>query len=162
MLLEEDLYKETRVSGVYSRPSSCRETSYQPPALDMVDFNTHIGRGAMCRAVSATHLFDEAEQFGFDVMSGELSRKLLGALTVTGLRENLVDGMLDSLGSRLAGEQIDSCTGPLNMSRDFSLIFGKTGRDDRNAVRDCHVYSAVAPIGDEQVDLRHDLCVGQE
>ena len=31
----------------------------------------------------ADALLDEAEQFGFDVVAGELERELLGALTVT-------------------------------------------------------------------------------
>jgi hypothetical protein len=39
-------------------------------------------------------LIDEAEQFGFDVVAGELKRELLGALTVTRLRVDLVDGVL--------------------------------------------------------------------
>jgi hypothetical protein len=36
----------------------------------------------------ADALLDEAEQFGFDVVAGELERELLGALTVTRLRED--------------------------------------------------------------------------
>ena len=36
----------------------------------------------------ADALLDEAEQFGFDVVAGELERELLGALTVTRPRED--------------------------------------------------------------------------
>jgi hypothetical protein len=38
-------------------------------------------------------LLDKAEQFGFDVVAGELERELLGALTATRPREDLVDGV---------------------------------------------------------------------
>jgi hypothetical protein len=40
---------------------------------------------------------DEAEQFGFDFVAGKLERELLGSLTVTRLREELVDGVPDGL-----------------------------------------------------------------
>jgi hypothetical protein len=47
------------------------------------------------------------------------------------------------------------------VSRDLFLIFGKTGGDDRNAeIR--HGDGTIASIGDEKVDLRHDLCLGQD
>jgi hypothetical protein len=45
----------------------------------------------------ADALLDEAEQFGFDVVAGEPERELLGALTVTRLREDLVESMPDGL-----------------------------------------------------------------
>jgi hypothetical protein len=48
------------------------------------------------------------------------------------------------------------------MSRNLFLILGKTGGDEGNAVGDCHVDGTVAPIGDEKVDLRHDLRVRQK
>jgi hypothetical protein len=56
-------------------------------------------------------LFDEAEQFDFDVMVGELKRELMSALGVTRLRKDLVDGLLDGLRGRLISAQIDPCTG---------------------------------------------------
>jgi hypothetical protein len=107
-------------------------------------------------------LLDEAEQFGFDVVAGELERELLSAFTVTRLREDLIDRVLNGLRGRLVGAQIDPCAGPLDVSGYLFLIFGKASGDNRNAVRDRHVYSAVASIGDEEVDLRHDLRIGQE
>jgi hypothetical protein len=110
----------------------------------------------------ADALLDEAEQFDFDVVAGELERELLGALTVTRLREDLVDCMPNGLRGRLIGAHIDPCAGPLNVSGYLFLIFGKASRDNWNAVGDCHVDGTVASIGDEQVDLRHDLRVGQE
>ncbi|HTF72146.1 MAG TPA: hypothetical protein VK638_56705, partial [Edaphobacter sp.] len=45
----------------------------------------------LCADGVADALLDEAEQFGFDVVAGELERELLGTFTVTGLREDLVD-----------------------------------------------------------------------
>jgi hypothetical protein len=42
----------------------------------------------------------------------------------------------------------------LDVSRDFFLILGKTGGDDRNAVGDRHVYGAVVSIAAEELDLR--------
>jgi hypothetical protein len=116
----------------------------------------------LCADGVADALLDEAEQFGFDVVAGEFERELLGAFTVTRLREDLVDRVLNGLGGRLVGAQIDPCAGPMDVSGYLFLIFGKAGRDYRNAVRDRHVYSAVATVSDEEVDLRHDLCVGQE
>ena len=107
-------------------------------------------------------LLDMAEQFDFHVEAVEFERELLSALIITRLREDLVDGVLDVPRGRLVGAQIDPSTGPLDESRDFFLIFGKTGGDDRNAVGDRHVHSTVASIGDEEVDLRHDLRIGQE
>ena len=105
---------------------------------------------------------DEAEQFGFDVVAGELDRELLGALTVARLRKDLFNGLPDGLSGGLVGSQVDACAGPLDVSRDLFLILGKTGGDDRNAVGDRHVDGTVASISDEKVDLRHDLRVGQE
>jgi hypothetical protein len=107
-------------------------------------------------------LLDEAEQFGFDVVAGELERELLGSLTVTRLGEDLLEGLLNGLRGRLVGAQVDPCTGPLDVSRDLFLIFGKPGGDDRNTVGDRHIDGTVASVGDEEVDLRHDLRVGQE
>jgi hypothetical protein len=57
----------------------------------------------------ADALLDEAEQFGFDVVAGELEREFLGALTVTRLREDLVDCAPNSLRGRLVSPQIDPC-----------------------------------------------------
>jgi hypothetical protein len=57
----------------------------------------------------ADALLDEAKQFGFDVVAGELERELLGALTVTRLREDLVESMPDRLRGRLVGAQVDPC-----------------------------------------------------
>ena len=41
---------------------------------------------------------DEAKQFGFDVVAGELKRELLGAFTVTRLCEDLLDRVSNSSG----------------------------------------------------------------
>ena len=48
------------------------------------------------------------------------------------------------------------------MSGYIFLIFGEASGDNRDAVRDRHVYRAVATVRDEEVDLRHDLSVGKE
>ena len=45
----------------------------------------------------ADALLDEVEQFGFDVVAGELERELLSAFTVTRLREDVLDGVLNVL-----------------------------------------------------------------
>ena len=69
---------------------------------------------------------NEVEQFGFDVVTGELERELLGALTVTRLRVDLVYSVPDGLRGRLIRAQVDACAGPLDVGRDLFLIFGKT------------------------------------
>jgi hypothetical protein len=69
-------------------------------------------------------LLDEAEQFGFDVMAGELERELAGALTVTGLRVDLVDGVLYGLRGRTVGARVNPCAGLLDVSRDLFLMTG--------------------------------------
>jgi hypothetical protein len=46
-------------------------------------------------------LFDEAEQFGLDVVAGELERELLGALMRTRLRGDLVDRLFDGLRTQI-------------------------------------------------------------
>jgi hypothetical protein len=48
-------------------------------------------------------LFDETEQFGFEVVASKLERELLDAVTVTRLREDFVDGMPNSLWGRMIG-----------------------------------------------------------
>jgi hypothetical protein len=78
-------------------------------------------------------LLDEAEQFGFDVVAGELERELPSAFTVTRLREDLVDCVLNGLRGRLVGAQIDPCAEPLDVSGYLFLIFGKASRDNRTA-----------------------------
>ena len=55
------------------------------------------------------------------------------------MREDLVDGLPNGLSSCLVGAQVDPCAGPLNISRDLYLVFGKTCGDNRNAVEDRHV-----------------------
>jgi hypothetical protein len=98
---------------------------------------------------------DEAEQFGFD-RGWRTRARAAGRAHGNQLCEDLVDGVLNGLG-RLVGAQIDSWAGPLYVSGYLFLIFGKVGRDYRNAVRDRHVYSALATVSDEQVDCRYDL-----
>jgi hypothetical protein len=107
-------------------------------------------------------LLDEAEQFGFDVVACELDRELLGALTIARLGKDLINGVPDVPRGGLVGSQVDACAGPLDVSRDLFLIFGKASRDDRNAAGDRHVDGAVATVSNEEVDLWHDLRVGQE
>ena len=57
----------------------------------------------LCADRLEDQLFDEAKQFGFDVVAGELERELLGAFVVTRLRKDLIDGMPDILRDRLVG-----------------------------------------------------------
>jgi hypothetical protein len=70
--------------------------------------------GAHHRCVFKDALLDEAEQFGFDVVAGELERELPGALTVTRLRVDFVDGVLDGVRRRPVGVQVDPCARPLD------------------------------------------------
>jgi hypothetical protein len=98
----------------------------------------------LCPYTLEDALLDEAEQFGFDVVAGELDRELLGALTIARLREDLINGLPDGLRGGLVGSHVDARAGPLDVSRDLFLIFGKTGGDDRNSVGDRHVDGTVA------------------
>ena len=77
----------------------------------------HIWRGAilvkLCADGLKHALLDEAEQFGFDVVAGELERELLHAFTVTRLHPDSVDGLLDGRRRRPIGTQVDACARPL-------------------------------------------------
>jgi hypothetical protein len=73
---------------------------------DLIGFSEPAGERARAREKKESYLcadnledafFDEAEQFGLNVVAGELERELMGTLTVTRLREDLVDGVLDGI-----------------------------------------------------------------
>jgi hypothetical protein len=84
-----------------------------------------MSRVGLCADGLGDTLLDETEQFGFDVVSGELERELLGTFTVTRLCEDLVDSVPNGVRGRLVGAQIDPCAGPLDVSGYLFLIFGK-------------------------------------